>query len=199
MFNQVLFEQELIEKPDAVNRPFSEFEEFAVESNQSFEFIQASDIFEGMGAGRTLLILGEPGTGKTVSLLKLAERLIKKTEEDLTLPIPVVFNLSSWAMKRQTIEDWLLEEFKDRYEVSKALAKEWIEQEELILLLDGLDEVKAEYRNDCVCALNQFLDRYSITEIVVCCRVQDYEALFEPLKLRNGICNRYHLSILIGI
>lgn len=188
LFSQVLFEQEIINRSDTINLPFSELEEFAVESNQSFEFIQASDIFEGMGAGRTLLILGEPGTGKTISLLKLAERLIKKTEADFSLPIPVVFNLSSWAIKRQNISDWLVEELIDKYNISKTLGKKWIEQEYLILLLDGLDEVKKEYRNDCVIALNKFLDKYGITETVVCCRVQDYEALSERLKLRNAIC-----------
>ena len=188
LFNQVLFEQEITHKPDAVERPFSGFEEPVIESEQSFEFIQASDIFEGMGVGRTLLILGEPGTGKTLSMLKLAERLIKKAEQDLSLPIPVVFNLSSWVIKRQKIADWLVEELKEKYQVSKALGKQWIEQEALILLLDGLDEVKADYRNDCVKALNQFLDDHGITETVVCCRVQDYKVLSERLKLRNAIC-----------
>ncbi|MGD1699092.1 NACHT domain-containing protein [Dapis sp. BLCC M229] len=188
LFSQVLFEQTITNRSDTVERPFSGLEEFGVESDKSFEFIQASDIFEGMDAGRTLLILGEPGTGKTISLLKLAERLIKKTEEDLTLPIPVVFNLSSWAIKRQSIADWLVKELKDKYQVSTALAKRLIEQEELILLLDGLDEVKAKYRNDCVSALNKFINAHGITEMVVCCRVKDYEALSERLKLRNAIC-----------
>lgn len=188
LFTEVLFEQKIKHRPDAVEDPFSGFEEFAIESDKSFEFIQVSDIFEGMGAGRTLLILGEPGTGKTVSLLKLAERLIKKTEEDLSLPIPVVFNLSSWAIKRKSIADWLVEELWDKYKFPKALSKQWIEQEELILLLDGLDEVKAEYRNDCVKALNKFLNKHGITETVVCCRVQDYEVLSEQLSLRNAIC-----------
>ncbi len=196
LFSQVLFEQEITNRSDAVEHPFSIFEEFSVESDKSFEFIQASDIFEGMGAGRTLLILGEPGTGKTLSLLKLAERLIKRTEQDLSLPIPVVFNLSSWAIKRQSIADWLVEELMNPslYHVSKRLAKQCIEQKELILLLDGLDEVKEKYRNECVQALNQFIDKdgsldeYGITEMVVSCRVQDYEYLSERLKLRNAIC-----------
>ncbi|NEQ80372.1 MAG: NACHT domain-containing protein [Moorea sp. SIO2I5] len=188
LFSQVLFEQEITNRSDAVERPFSGLEEFSVESDKSFDFIQASDIFEGMGAGGTLLILGEPGTGKTLSLLKLAERLIKRTEKELSLPIPVVFTLSSWAIKRQSIADWLVEELKNKYQVSKALGKRWIKQEELILLLDGLDEVKAEYRNDCVRALNKFVDTHGITEMVVCCRVQDYQALSARLKLRNAIC-----------
>jgi len=189
LFKQVLFEQTIANRPDAIQKhPFSQLEELSVESDKSFEFMQASDIFEEMGAGRTLLILGEPGTGKTISLLKLAERLIKRTEQDLSLPIPVIFNLSSWSIKQESIANWLVEELQDKYQASKALGEKWIEQEELILLLDGLDEVKAEYRNDCVRALNQFLDTHGITEMAVCSRVQDYEALSERLKLRSAIC-----------
>jgi DNA polymerase III delta prime subunit len=185
---KVLFELDIKERRDAVERPFSDLEEFSQDSDKSFEWLQASDIFEEMGVGRTLLILGEPGTGKTISLLRLAERLIKRTEQNLSLSIPVVFNLSSWGNKRQPIVDWLVTELKDKYQVSKALGKQWIEEESLILLLDGLDEVKVDYRNDCVKALNTFIETHSVTEMVICSRVQDYEALSERLYLRSAIC-----------
>lgn len=187
LHTKALIELDIKERPDAVQNFFNGVEELSIQSDKFFEWLQASDIFEQMGAGRTLLILGEPGTGKTISLLKLAERLIKRSEQNLSL-LPVVFNLSSWAVKRQSIADWLVEELKDKYQVSKALCKIWIEQEQLILLLDGLDEVKAEYRNDCVRALNKFIEAHGITEMVVCSRIKDYEALSERLNLRSAIC-----------
>ncbi len=141
-----------------------------------------------MGEGGTLLILGEPGSGKTITLLKLAESLIARTELDLTLPIPVVFNLSSWASKKQTISEWLVQELYDKYFVSKSLSKVWVEEQQLLLLLDGLDEVKVEHRNACVIALNQFMQTHGRTEMVVCSRIQDYEILSERLKLQSAIC-----------
>lgn len=61
-----------------------------------------------------LLILGAPGSGKTTLLLELARDLLFRAEQDEDHPIPVVFNLSSWAMKRQTLSDWLVEELKWR-------------------------------------------------------------------------------------
>jgi predicted NACHT family NTPase len=76
-----------------------------------------------MGEGRTLLILGEPGAGKTTTLLTLTKHLITRTQEDLSRPIPVIFNLSSWASKRQNIADWLVQELNRQYKVSKSLAK----------------------------------------------------------------------------
>lgn len=119
--------------------------------------------------------------------MKLAKRFIEKTNNNLSLPIPVVFNLSSWASKQKPIDEWLIVELKEKYQVSKSLAKDWIEQEQLLLLLDGLDEVKTEHRNACVIALNKFLNSHSLTEIVVCSRFQEYKALAEKLKLRNAI------------
>lgn len=179
---------DLKNRPDAILRPFASLEELPVELDKSFEKLQQTDIYNQIGQGKTLLILGEPGSGKTIALLQLAQRIIERTERDLSQPIPVVFNLSSWAKKQQKIEEWLIEELSEKYQVSKFLSKSWIEQEKLILLLDGLDEVKAEHRNKCVFALNIFIATHGMTDIVVCSRIKDYETLTEKLQLSSAIC-----------
>jgi hypothetical protein len=55
-----------------------------------------SHIFDEMN--RALLILGAPGSGKTITLLQLTRDLITQVEQDETFaqPIPVMFNLSTW-------------------------------------------------------------------------------------------------------
>ncbi|MGL5832769.1 MAG: NACHT domain-containing protein [Waterburya sp.] len=179
---------DLKKRPDAVRLPFQAIAELPVELDDSFEELQQTDIFNQTGQGRTLLILGEPGSGKTIALLQLAQRIIEQTEKDLSQPIPVVFNLSSWASRRKPIEEWLIEELREKYQVPKLLSEPWIEQEKLILLLDGLDEVKAEHRNACVLALNKFIVSHGMTEMVICSRVKDYEALTEKLQLSSAIC-----------
>ena len=60
------------------------------------------DVFDRLGEGGTLLILGEPGSGKTITLLQLARDLIARAEEEIDRRIPVVLNLSSWAAEKQT-------------------------------------------------------------------------------------------------
>jgi hypothetical protein len=120
--------------------------------------------------------------------LKLAEDLIIRTVPDLRQQIPVVFNLSSWARKPQTVEKWLVQELLEKYQVSKALGETWVKSEALILLLDGLDEVQADQRNTCVQALNLFMQNHGTTEVVVCCRIRDYQALKDRLTLRSAIC-----------
>ncbi|HEY9905324.1 MAG TPA: NACHT domain-containing protein [Candidatus Sericytochromatia bacterium] len=145
------------------------------------------DLFSQMGEGATLLILGEPGSGKTMTLLGLARDLLERAEQDETQPIPVVFNLSSWRGGKQTIADWLEQELREKYQVPKALSKTWIKNEQLLLLLDGLDEVRADERNSCVLALNQFIQECGKIETVVCSRIKDYEALSERLKFQSAI------------
>ncbi|NEQ34223.1 MAG: NACHT domain-containing protein [Leptolyngbya sp. SIO4C5] len=126
-------------------------------------------------------------SGKTVTLLKLAESLIVRSQQGLSQPLPIVVNLSSWAKQRKSLAEWLVQELYEIYGASKSLGKAWVDQEQLLLLLDGLDEVDARYRNDCVKVLNQFIQGHGLTEMVVCSRIQDYEALSERLKLRNAI------------
>jgi hypothetical protein len=189
LHNRALISLGLQERIDLVQRPFKGVGEFPEAPGHFLpEGIQPTTVFEQMGEGRTLLILGEPGAGKTNTLLKLAEDLIVRTEPDLRQPIPVVFNLSSWTSDLKNIEQWLVQDLYEKYEVSEALGKDWIKTESLILLLDGLDEVKAEQRNACVQALNHFIQTHGTTEIAICCRIRDYQALTVRLKLRSAIC-----------
>ena len=185
---QVLIELALEERLDAVEDSFNRLQSIPEEFRRSsLDTKDVPQVFYQMGEGRTLLILGEPGSGKTITLLRLARDLIARTEQDMSQPIPVVLNLSSWVIKQVPIVDWLVEELNSKYQVSKDLGKTWINNQQLLLLLDGLDEVKADCREACVQALNQFVQNYGQTEIVICSRLQDYEALSTRLQLQAAL------------
>jgi hypothetical protein len=142
-------------------------------------------VFDEMG--HAFLILGEPGSGKTTMLLELARDTIARAEQDPTQPIPVVFNLSSWSDPKQSIMDWLVQELHNKYDVYKKIAQPWIDEDDLLLLLDGLDEVKAERREACVKSINDFRSEHGQTQLVVCSRIADYQALAAQLRLRGAI------------
>lgn len=135
----------------------------------------------------SLLILGEPGSGKTMTLLQLAERLLDAAEADPTQPTPVVLNLSSWAVQQGALPDWMVEELLLQYQLPRETGRRLIANGGLIYLLDGLDEVAAEARDACVQAINE-LKAQQPTPLVVCCRVAEYEGLAEKLNVGTAVC-----------
>ena len=201
LHTKAMIELRLEKRSDAVDLPFIGSEELPEESRQILPTgTYATEVFNPIGEGRTLLILGEPGAGKTITLLKLAQDLITRAEENESHLIPVVFNLSSWeskqktiwGSKQKTIANWLVEELSSKYSVAKEVGGNWVEKEQLLLLLDGLDEVKEDRREACVKAINQFMQEHGQTGMVVCSRNKDYKVLSNRLQLRGAI---YILSL----
>jgi DNA polymerase III delta prime subunit len=145
------------------------------------------EVFDELGG--SFLILGEPGSGKTTALLELARDLIARANQNDTHPIPVVFSLSSWGESRKNIEDWLVDELNTKYDVPNYVGEGWVEGDEVLLLLDGLDEVREEHRDQCVDAINQFCRKHMMN-IVVCSRTHDYKALTNRLMLPGAIIQK---------
>jgi hypothetical protein len=137
--------------------------------------------------GGGLLILGRPGGGKTTLLLELADGLLERAESDPSQPVPVVASLASWASKRQPLTDWLTAELAERYRIPAAAARDWACQEDLALLLDGLDEVPDRHRDACAAAINRFLDDRPLTRMAVCCRADVARRLSVPLNLMQTL------------
>lgn len=142
------------------------------------------DVFRN--AQGTLLILGEPGAGKTTTVLELARELLEQADNDSEAPIPVVFNLSSWAIERQTISEWLVEELNQKYQVPRQVAVKWVSGRYLTCLLDGLDEVDERYRRDCIDAINRYRTEQGV-DIAVCCRTQDYDVTHTKLNFESAV------------
>jgi tetratricopeptide (TPR) repeat protein/GTPase SAR1 family protein len=160
-------------QPDALANPWSlivqEVEQIAQPLPAGTYITQVYDDADG-----ALLILGEPGSGKTTLLLELAHDLLERAEQDETYPMPVVFNLSSWAVKRQPLADWLTEELNLRYQVPPQLARSWVSAERILPLLDGLDEVTPSHFADCVEAINVYRGEHDFASLVVCSRNEEY-------------------------
>ena len=137
--------------------------------------------------GKALLILGAPGAGKTTTLLELARQLLDRAAASPASPIPVVFNLSSWSERQPTLDDWLVEELNAKYLIPHKVGRAWIEADQILLLLDGLDEMRQDAQPACAAAINQFRRKRGLTPIAVCCRAEEYELLPQPLALNNAL------------
>jgi hypothetical protein len=169
---------------------------------QSFErFEEAFEQYH-----RRVLLLGAPGAGKTTTLLDTVQKLTREALADPDAPIPLLINLSRWrgtpqglSLARQsrlsslarphkhearqlapadTFAEWLIERVADLpgAGVSAEIARAWLDQDRVALLLDGLDELD-QGRVDLVLASNAYLKAHPETPIVVCSRIVDYAAL----------------------
>lgn len=146
--------------------------------------VHLSDLFRA--AGRALLILGAPGSGKTVTLLELCEPILEGAEADPRRPVPVVLNLSTWSRERAPLQAWIIEEMSRQYGLNRRVTPVWLAADHLILLLDGLDEVASDARDACVRAINAFREQYG-AGIAVCSRSADYAELSEQLALSQAV------------
>lgn len=138
--------------------------------------------------GRSLLILGAPGSGKTITLLVLAGELIRRAEDDSAQPIPVVFNLSSWSGPGQSLLDWLINELLTKYQIPTKSGSSWLASNWIVPLLDGLDEVMVAKRSACVETINAYVQNDGVPGLAVCSRLTEYTDLPVRLCVTGAIC-----------
>src|SRR5258708_14360270 len=182
LHNKALIALGLHKHPDAVENPWHLILQ---QPDQSMHALPAgtriTEVYDH--AGGELLILGEPGSGKTTLLLELARDLLDRAGQDDTHPMPVILNLSSWAVKRQPIADWLVEELNDKYQVPRRIGRTWMSDDQLLPLLDRLDEVPPAYQAPCVEAINTYRQEHGLVPLVICSRRSDYFAQAARLLL----------------
>lgn len=146
---------------------------------------QVGQVYDG--AGGHLLILGEPGAGKTTLLVALGLELLGRARADARSTLPVLFNLSTWAIDRLPVGEWMIEDLVNTYQVPRAVAQAWVATDAVSPLLDGLDEVESARRADCVQAINTFQAAHPQLPLVVCSRSAEYRAQAVHLALESAV------------
>lgn len=87
-----------------------------------------------------LILLGEPGSGKTSILLQYSLDLLKENK------LPIVFDLSTWSGKKN-IEIWMKNILTQYYDYPTSLAHSAIEKNEIVFIFDGLDEIGRRFES----------------------------------------------------
>ncbi len=145
---------------------------------------------------KRLLILGDPGSGKTVLLIEFGLFLIRRAKENPLYPVPVLLNLASWRNENQNFETWLesnLVYAAGEFGISKQYAKELVNENNLLLLLDGLDEIPFDDRDSCLIKLQDFLLRSEnakeehFPQVIISSRNKDYEEIHSKAPIKASL------------
>lgn len=139
------------------------------------------------GSGRQLLVVGEPGSGKTTQLLILMRCLLTKARLDPRAPVPELFSLAGWRDGRKPILDWLAQQVQLRHGYPRSLGRSAIYHHQIVPLLDGLDEVPADHREACFEAINDFWSSHRGGPLVLSCRMVEFEKLPDQAVLGGAV------------
>ena len=155
------------------------------------------DAVTELQAIRRAVLLGDPGSGKTTTLYKLASDLIDTALLDRAAPIPLLVRLGQWTDAAEQLTDFLQ---RSLGEIGEGLA-ERLMQGRAALLLDGLNEIPAGQQADKYRQVRHFLAQYPHLMAIVTCREQDYPperalaldrvtvAPLDPVRIHEFVCN----------
>ncbi|TCO54235.1 BTAD domain-containing putative transcriptional regulator [Actinocrispum wychmicini] len=127
---------------------------------------------------RQLVVLGEPGAGKTVLAILLTLGLL--ADRTPVEPTPVLLSLSSWNPHRDHLHSWLARRLVAEYPglgnagaYGPDAATRLVAEERVIPVLDGLDETPPGAHAAAIDALDQAIA--GGRPLVVTCRAEEYE------------------------
>lgn len=146
---------------------------------------EIGEVFEGL-PGRRLLVLGDPGSGKTVLLVRLLLALIARRQEGE--PVPVLFPLASWDPAAQDLRGWMERRLvQDHAELGavgggRTLAGALLDRRLVLPVLDGFDELPSVVAASALHGINEALP-YGCG-LVLSSRPSEYRAALRP---RDGV------------
>ncbi|BEL05675.1 hypothetical protein Q0Z83_038660 [Actinoplanes sichuanensis] len=109
------------------------------DSTEPMTLDDIGELYTSSGGGARLVIVGEPGSGKTVTSVRLILWLLDPAR-DYSGPVPVRFNLAAWDTSRP-ISRFFVDTLARDHRVPVPRAEELVEQGRILPVLDGLDEM----------------------------------------------------------
>ena len=147
---------------------------------------ELAEVLARVPTGR-LVVLGEPGAGKTMLMVRLVLDLLARRAAGG--PVPVLASVASWDPSGQDLQGWLScpahhrlpgpGRGRRRPVAAGSTAAAALLAAGLILpILDGLDEIPDEVRGSAISRINDALRPGE--QVVVTCRTQQYRDAVRP-------------------
>lgn len=123
---------------------------------------EVADVFAQLPTGR-LVVLGQPGAGKTVLAMQLTRDLLRRRRHGQ--PVPVLLPIASWNPNTEHIHAWIAAQLEEAYPTLRkrsilrdvTMALHLAQTHRILPILDGLDEMAPELRAASIRSLNRAL------------------------------------------
>jgi hypothetical protein len=143
------------------------------------------EVLSRVPTGR-LVVLGEPGAGKTMLMVRLVLDLLARRADGR--PVPVLAPVGSWNPAEQDLRDWLSARLAIDYQAlanppspdtgEPTQAAALLAAGLIVPILDGLDEIPGEVRGPAISRINDAVRPGA--QLVVTCRSQQYRDAVRP-------------------
>lgn len=132
-----------------------------------------------------LVVLGEPGSGKTMLMVRLVLDLLAGRSSGG--PVPFLVSLASWNPEQQDLREWLAGQLAvgrpalsgPAWGADGSVAEALLDVGLVVPLLDGLDEIPEPVRGPAIARINDALGAGQVT--VLTCRTPEFRQAVSPL------------------
>lgn len=132
---------------------------------------QLAHDFRQLPGSQRLLLLGEPGAGKTFLAIALTVGLLRRWSAGQR--VPVFLSMSSWDPVIESLDAWMVREIASLYYGGrKHTPRTLLNLRHLLPVLDGLDELPEHVRRLAITRINHTLD--GDRSLVLTCRTAEY-------------------------
>lgn len=129
---------------------------------------------------KRLVVLGDPGAGKTVLALELVIQLLEQRRLDREIPVPVLVSAAACDTNLPW-DRWLTKYLAQQFSMATHIMGTLVRDGRILAIVDGLDEMDlpdAPHRvNALVAMLNSYMQGRERAAVVVTCRRAEYQAL----------------------
>jgi hypothetical protein len=145
---------------------------------------ELADILARVPTGR-LVVLGEPGAGKTMLMVRLVLDFLARRA--VGGPVPFLASIASWNPVEQNLRDWLTAQLLIDHPGlagspltgTERTQAAWLLASGLILpVLDGLDEIPEQVRGQAISQINDALRPGE--GLILTCRTKQYRRAIRP-------------------
>lgn len=128
-----------------------------------------------------LMVLGQPGAGKSTFLRRLGLEALKGKEGGYKHEcVPVFLELKRFTTSKINLEQAVIQELKNcGFPEPDDSAKKLLEKGKLLILLDGLDEIPTQQLDKAITTIQDFVDKHSQNRFIASCRTAAYRSRFQ--------------------